>query len=206
MKVSCIGSAAVVAALASGAMCQQNSELITYVEAFYDDLVVNRASYVSEYSSFFKTHTFQIPSSYASIVQSMAMGIDYHPAVESDPALASALYTLMPEFPWYSTFEATATVEDPLLVATSTAAPAVSVSVSAAASTATLTPESVGTAVTSATTGSSASATLIVSATASSTTMTNSTVASVVSGDGSRAIALHIVPVLVMAAWAAIMI
>lgn len=89
-------------------------EVEDYVLEFYYDFLVNEQSYYNKYYTFLATHIFDVNPSYSKdINQILEGGEDVSAALQANPALATNLYYMATEFPWYSQFSATATAPNP---------------------------------------------------------------------------------------------
>jgi hypothetical protein len=90
------------------------TEVEDYVVEFYKDFLVNEQSYYNNYYSFLATHSFDVNPSYSKAInQILEGGEDVTAVLEADPGLATNLYYMVTEFPWYPQFSATATAPNP---------------------------------------------------------------------------------------------
>lgn len=93
------------------------TEVEDYVIEFYDDFLVNEESYYNKYYTFLMTHTFDVNPSYSKDINEIFIGgEDVSAALQDNPGLATNLYYMVTEFPWYSQFSATATAPNPTIL------------------------------------------------------------------------------------------
>jgi hypothetical protein len=100
---------------AAGQSGQSQQQLDDYLLEFYGDFANHYSQYYSQYYTFLLTHTWDIPSQFTTELNALFGGADFTSAIASDEQLATVLYDMATQFPWYNQFESTATESRPQL-------------------------------------------------------------------------------------------